>query len=140
MRFQATSAGMPARLGPSFLTDPSNLRRSENVVKKLAALALVLGLALALAVPALGATRSVKVGDNYFVKNGGATVSVAKRTKVKWNFAGSNPHNVTVTSGPVKFSSPTRSSGSYSRTVTRAGTYKIVCTIHDGMRMTLKVR
>ena len=108
-------------------------------MKKLAALALVLGIALALAVPALAATRSVKVGDNYFVKKGGATVSVSKGTKVKWNFAGANPHNVTVTSGPSKFHSPTRSSGSYSRTLKRAGTYKIVCTIHDGMRMTLKV-
>ena len=108
-------------------------------MKKLAALALVLGLALALAVPALAATRSVKIGDNYFVKKGGAAVSVAKGSKVKWNFRGSNPHNVTVTSGPVKFTSPTRSSGSYSRTFKRAGTYKIVCTIHSGMKMTLKV-
>jgi plastocyanin len=108
-------------------------------VKKLATLALVLGLALALAVPALAATRSVKVGDNFFVKKGGATVSVAKGTKVTWRFSGSNPHNVTVTSGPSKFASSTRSSGTFSRTLTRAGTYKIVCTIHDGMKMTLKV-
>jgi plastocyanin len=108
-------------------------------VKKLAALALVLGLALAVAVPAMAATHSVRIGDNYFVKKGGATVSVAKGTKVRWNFSGGNAHNVTVTSGPAKFSSPTRSSGSFSRTLTRAGTYKIVCTIHDGMRMTLKV-
>jgi plastocyanin len=108
-------------------------------VKKLAALALVLGLALALAVPALASTRSIKVGDNFFVKKGGATVSVARGTKVKWNFSGASAHNVTVTSGPTTFSSPTRSSGSFSRTLKRAGTYKIVCTIHSGMRMTLKV-
>jgi plastocyanin len=112
-------------------------------VKKLAAVASVLALVAALAalaVPALAAGRSVKIGDNYFVKRGGATVSVAKGTKVTWRFGGGNPHNVTVKSGPVKFHSPTRSSGSYSRTLTRAGTYKIVCTIHSGMAMTLKVR
>jgi plastocyanin len=111
-------------------------------VKKLAAAASVLALVVALAalaVPALAATHSVKIGDNYFVKKGGATVSVAKGTKVKWNFSGANPHNVTVNSGPAKFHSPTKDSGSYSRTLSRAGTYKIVCTVHSGMRMTLKV-
>ena len=58
-------------------------------MKKLAALALMLGLALAVAVPAVAGTHSIKVGDNFFVKKGGATVSVAKGTKVKWNFSGS---------------------------------------------------
>ena len=66
-------------------------------------------------------------------------MSVAKGTKVKWNFSGSSAHNVAGHSRPTTFSSPTRSSGSFSRKLTRAGTYKIVCTIHSGMRMTLKV-
>jgi plastocyanin len=97
--------------------------------------------AAVLAVPALAATKSVKVGDNYFVREGGTpTVSVKKNDTVKWNFAGENPHNVTVTSGPVKFKSPIKSSGSYRKKVTRAGLYRIVCTIHDGQRMNLRVR
>ena len=108
-------------------------------MKKLAALASLLALVVALAVlavPALAATHSVTIKDNTFGKS---TLSVAKGTTVKWNFKGSNPHNVTVTSGPVKFHSPTKDSGSFSRKLTRAGTYKIVCTIHSGMHMTVKV-
>jgi plastocyanin len=119
-----------------------SLPRLENVVKKLAALASLLALVVALAVlavPALAASHSVKIGDNFFVRKGGATVSVRKGTTVRWNFSGANAHNVTVTSGPVKFHSPTKDAGSYSRKLTRAGTYKIVCTIHAGMHMTLKV-
>jgi plastocyanin len=30
--------------------------------------------------------------------------------------------------------------GTFSRTLTKTGTYSIVCTIHPGMKMTLKVR
>jgi plastocyanin len=97
--------------------------------------------AAVLAIPALAATKSVKVGDNYFVRDGATpTVSVKKNDTVKWNFVGENPHNVTVTSGPVKFKSSTKSSGSYRKKVTRAGLYRIVCTIHDGQKMNLRVR
>lgn len=93
------------------------------------------------AIPALAATKSVKVGDNYFVREGSTpTVTVKRNDTVKWNFAGENPHNVTVTSGPVRFRSPTKSSGSYRKKVTRAGLYRIVCTIHSGQKMNLRVR
>ena len=54
---------------------------------------------------------------------------------------GSAPHNVTVTSGPAKFRSATRTKGRFSKKLTKTGTYKLVCTIHDpGMSMTIKVR
>jgi plastocyanin len=111
-------------------------------MKKYLALALVLAaVAAAFAVPALAATHKVKVGDNFFVKSGGATVTVTKGTTVNWIWRGSAPHNVTVTKGPTKFRSKTQSSGHFSRKLTKAGTYKIVCTIHaPGMRMTLKVK
>ncbi len=93
------------------------------------------------AIPALAATKSVKVGDNYFVRDSGVpTVTVKKNDTVKWRFVGDSPHNVTVTSGPVKFKSKTMSSGSYSKKVTRAGLYRIVCTVHKGQRMNLRVR
>ena len=56
------------------------------------------------AVPALAATKSVKVGDNYFVRASGVpTVTIKKNDTVKWNFAGEKPHNVKVKSGPMKF-------------------------------------
>lgn len=95
----------------------------------------------ALAVPALAATKSVKIGDDFFVRDSGVpTVNVKKNDTVKWNFTGKSPHNVTVTKGPAKFKSKTMSSGSYSKKVTKAGLYTIICTIHDGQSMKLRVK
>ncbi len=95
----------------------------------------------AVAVPALAATKSVKVGDDFFVKDGGVpTVTVKKNDTVKWNFIGDSPHNVTVKSGPVKFKSKTMTSGSYSKKVTRKGLYTIYCTIHGQSDQSMKLR
>jgi len=98
----------------------------------------------ALAAPASTATtRSVKVGDNYFVRDGSSpTVAVSRDTRVKWLWRGDSPHNVTVTRGPVKFKSKTMTEGSFSRTLSRSGTYRIVCTLHGSsdQSMTLRVR
>jgi plastocyanin len=105
-------------------------------------LPLALILALALAAPAAGATRNVKIGDDYFVRAGKRpTVSVAKGTTVKWNWTGSRQHNVVVQSGPVSFQSPLKRSGSFKRKMRRAGKYTIVCSIHaPDMAMTLRVK
>jgi len=105
-------------------------------------LPIALILTLVLAAPAAGATRNVKVGDDYFVRSGNPpTVSVKKGTTVKWNWTGSRQHNVVVQSGPVSFQSPLKRSGSYKRKMRRTGTYRIVCSIHaPDMAMTLKVR
>jgi plastocyanin len=110
--------------------------------KSLAALAaLVLAVTAVLAVPAFGATRSIKVADFFFVRSGAKpTVTVRRGTTVKWLFRGRIDHNVTVTRGPVKFHSRTKSSGDFTHRMTRRGTYRIVCTIHPGMAMTLRVR
>jgi plastocyanin len=106
-----------------------------------AMLAAMLG-ALLVAVPALSKTKAVEVDDDYFVKEGKpSTVTVRTGDKVKWEWEGSNPHNVTVTKGPAKFRSKDKTSGTYTKTLKKAGTYKIVCTIHaPDMRMTLRVR
>ena len=88
------------------------------------------------------AATSVKVGDNYFVRKGSVpTVTVKKGTKVTWRWRGREMHNVTVTKGPVKFHSPYKTSGSFSKKMRRAGTYTIVCTIHQpDMKMKLRVK
>jgi plastocyanin len=97
--------------------------------------------AAAVAVPALAATKTVKVGDNYFVRSSGVpTVTVKKNTTVKWNWAGKRPHNVTVKSGPVKFTSKTQESGSFSKKVTKVGTYTIICTIHGQGDQSMKLK
>ena len=49
--------------------------------------------------PAAAKTRSIKIGDDFFVRSSGVPVVTVKK-----------------------------------------GTYRIVCTIHSGMRMTLKVK
>jgi plastocyanin len=92
--------------------------------------------------PALSARKHVEVDDDYFVREGSPpTVNVRRNDTVVWEWEGRNPHNVTVTKGPVRFKSSTKRSGTYAKKVTRRGTYRIVCTIHaPSMRMTLKVR
>ena len=95
----------------------------------------------ALAIPALAATKSVKVGDNYYVRSSGVpTVTVKKNDTVRWNFAGDNPHNVKVKSGPVKFTSPTKTSGVYRKKMTRAGTHVLYCSIHGQSDQSMKLR
>lgn len=112
-------------------------------MRKVLLLALLAGSigTLAVAVPALSKTKAVEVDDDYFVHEGKpSTVTVHKGDKVKWEWEGSNPHNVTVRKGPVKFHSNDKSSGTYTKKLRKLGTYKIVCTIHaPDMRMTLKV-
>jgi plastocyanin len=108
-------------------------------MKKLVATGAAAALAAgALAVPAVwAATKSVQVKDNKFAPT---SITVKRGTTVKWAWKGSAPHNVTVTKGPVKFHSKTQTSGSYSKKLTRKGTYSILCTIHaPGMKMKVKV-
>jgi plastocyanin len=107
-------------------------------MRKVLAVGCVLALAAAaLAVPALGATRSIALRDNFFSPK---STTVSKGTTVKWVWRGKVAHNVTVRSGPVKFHSRTQTTGSFSKRLTKAGTYRIVCTIHPGMNLTLKVK
>jgi plastocyanin len=99
---------------------------------------LVAGLA-AVAAPALAATRSVRLVDNRFSP---ASLTVRAGDTVVFRHAGQAPHNV-VTTGrpPQRFASPLLRRGqSYRRTLNRAGRYRLVCTLHPGMRMTLRVR
>ena len=93
-----------------------------------------------LATQAFAAT-SVKVGDDYFVHKGSVpTVTVKKGTKVTWRWRGKDLHNLAVTKGPVKFHSSYKTSGSFSKKMRKAGTYTIVCTVHQpSMKMKLRV-
>lgn len=95
----------------------------------------------AVAIPAFAATRAVNVGDNYFVRDGGVpTVTVKRGDRVRWRWVGDSPHNVVVTKGPARFSSPVKTKGTYSRTLTKRGTYTIVCTIHGAADQSMKLR
>ena len=105
-------------------------------------LLIVLALAVVAIAPATAAakTRNVKIGDNFFVRSGSPkpTVKVHKGTTVRWNWTGSHSHNV-VGSGPASFQSALKRSGHFSKKMKRRGTYSVICQIHSGMKMKLKV-
>jgi plastocyanin len=112
-------------------------------MKKLIAAALAVGCLGILASVAMAATRSVKVGDNYYVRARGVpVVTVSKGSKVKWTFRTDTPHSVTVKSGPVKFNSGVRSGGTFTKRLKKRGTYVIYCTVHGfrDQRMKLVVK
>lgn len=93
------------------------------------------------AIPAFAATRSVKVGDNYFVRSSGVpTVTVRRNDTVTWRFVGDAPHNVTVKRGPARFHSNTMTSGTFRKRLTRKGLYSIYCTIHGQPDQSMKLR
>jgi plastocyanin len=110
-------------------------------VRRLIAAALV---AAAFPAAALGAsTKKVQVGDDYY---GPAKVTVKKGTKVKWTWLADNTdsHDVKLGQRPKgvkRFKSASAASDySFSHKFTKKGTYKIVCTLHHTMRMTVVVK
>ena len=108
------------------------------MTKRLLVLPVAAACALGVAVlPAGAASSSISLKDDFFSPK---TKSIKKGTTVTFKWAGRAPHNVTVTQGPVKFVSKTQSKGTYVKTFTKAGTYKIVCTIHPGMNLSLTVK
>lgn len=106
------------------------------IARRLIAGIATLATAGALAIPALAGTTSVAVKDNFFSKK---SLTIHRGTTLKWIWRGHAVHNVRVTRGPVRFHSPNKVHGSYSKMLTRKGTYTLVCTIHSGMQMKLRV-
>jgi Tol biopolymer transport system component/plastocyanin len=88
------------------------------------------------------AAPRISILDNAFVRGRERpTLTIRPGTLVTWRWRSQSSHNVTVRSGPERFRSPTRSRGVFARRLIRAGTYRIVCTLHSpGMGMTLVVR
>jgi plastocyanin len=61
---------------------------------------------------------------------GAGRVEIKRGTRFTWRFLGPDPHNVTLANGPVGFSSPTIVKGSFSYRFMKAGTYRLVCSLH----------
>jgi Stress up-regulated Nod 19 len=86
-----------------------------------------------------GPVRHVKstwVGDYRY---GAQRVSIRRGTRFRWHFVGGVAHNVTLASGPVGFSSPSKTRGTFSYRFRRPGVYKLFCSLHP-TRMTQKIR
>jgi plastocyanin len=108
----------------------------------------IAGVALLGAAPAVaGSTvrKTVRIGDNYFTPQ---TLRIKKGTTVVWKWPSADVagdvHDVKLKSGPRgvrKFhSQPASSDYSFKRTLKVVGTYRIICTLHEDMRMKVVVR
>ena len=104
-------------------------------------LALSLVALAVVAVPAVHAAPvEVLVRDDYFKPK---QVTIKKDRKVVWRWKGSNVHNVAIKkpgSSKVFRKSAFKTSGTYSYTFPRTGTWKILCQTHPtNMRMKVVV-
>jgi amicyanin len=69
-----------------------------------------------------------------------ATLTISAGDTVTWTNHDTAPHNVVVTNGPEKFTSPTLQQGqTYSYTFTKPGTYSYYCSIHPDMKASITV-
>jgi plastocyanin len=109
------------------------------------AIALTMSGLAALAIAAAGAgadvasKRTVDLGDNFFDPD---KLSISSGTKVAFNWVGDKKHNVTKKRGPGGgfASETTRSNGvNYTKKFKKAGTYKLICTVHEKMKMRVEV-
>jgi plastocyanin len=109
-------------------------------------IAVLAGAALLSAVPAQGAARkTVTLGDNYFMPQ---TLKVKRGTTVVWRWPSfeqaGDVHDVKLLSGPrgvKKFQSEAASTDyRFKRRLTVPGRYRLGCSLHHEMRMTVKVR
>ena len=113
---------------------------------KRAMIAVLAGAALLSAVPAQGAAKkTVTVGDNYFAPQ---TLKLSRGTIVTWRWPrfeqAGDVHDVKLLSGPKgakRFHSEAASTDySFKRKLTVPGKYRLGCTLHHEMRMTIKVK
>ena len=107
---------------------------------------LALAGAALVAAPATAAApkpRTVKIADNYYLP---AKLTVKPRTKIVWRWPAEagDVHDVKLKSGPKgvkKFHSQAASVDyTFKRKLKKVGKYKIICTLYEEMRMTIRVR
>jgi plastocyanin len=85
-------------------------------------------------------TVTVKLGD-FFFKPSHKTVK--RGTKVRFEWTGSNPHNVVKTrgpGGPIRSRTTSKRGVNFVKRFTERGTYRLICTLHPWMQIRLEVR
>ena len=109
------------------------------MLRKLSAAVVAVSFATAVAVVPAHAGyggKTVSVMNNSFSPT---SVSVKKGQKVTWKWTqGGVPHNVTPASGAGSKTS-SKKGFTFTKTFSKAGTFKYHCTIHSNMKMTVKV-
>ncbi len=73
-------------------------------------------------------SAAVTIGDNFFRPARITVERVDGQAQVTWTWTGSNQHNVTFDAG--RPNSVIQSSGTFTRTLTDAGSFTYICTIH----------
>jgi plastocyanin len=111
--------------------------------------AVALAAAPALARPPAAARKpqkkKIEVADNFYNPKK-LTVNLGSKITWVWSDESADVHDVKLISAPKgfkKFQTEPASAGfTYSKTLTKPGTYKFICTLHveDNMRMTIVVR
>jgi plastocyanin/predicted small metal-binding protein len=92
------------------------------------------------AAPAAAAPASSKSVEAMGYKFTPASLTISVGDTVTWTNHDTAPHNIVVTDGPEKFTSPTLQTGqTFSHTFTKAGTYSYYCAIHPDMKATITV-
>ncbi|MDQ3066715.1 MAG: hypothetical protein M3R12_06125 [Actinomycetota bacterium] len=72
-------------------------------------------------------TTSTFVGD---FRYGAERVSLKRGQTFTWRFMGQFQHDVTVVGGPIGFSAPWTQTGVFKHRFTKAGTYRLFCSLH----------
>lgn len=102
--------------------------------------AAALAIALVAGAPsAIAGGKTVEVGDDFFSPK---TLSISKGTKVAFKWVGKDEHNIIKKSGPGgDFSSPVTDERGvqFRHKFKKAGTYRLICTIHEEMKMKVNV-
>jgi plastocyanin len=109
------------------------------MLRKLAGVAVAASLGVAVAgVPAqAGSSKTVAVKNNAFSPS---SVKIKKGSKVVWKWTqGGVPHNVTPANGKPGSKTSSKRGFTFTKTFSKTGTFKYVCTIHSNMKMTVKV-
>ncbi len=97
---------------------------------------------------AYAGTKTIKIGDNWFVSptKNNTTVKISEGSRIKWKWSGFDEHNVRLKSAPSgvkksKFKISERSTGTRTTSkLTKPGLYKFICSIHDYDNQVVKVR
>ena len=111
------------------------IRRSLTILAALVAIAVLVTASVASG----RGTKTVEVGDDFFAPT---KLEIKKNDRVKFNWTGTNEHDIVKIKGPGKFFESGPQSGPgvhFKRKFEDKGTYKLICSLHDQMRMKVEV-